>query len=318
MGERVDCYAAMRHRRRSGRATAATHRPYSRTPHLPWSPGASPDDVRVTGLTDLARREAVVTEGYVLRAVEGFGRAEFGERVAKWVRPGHVTTSRHWMPERVEPDGLGPDAVLWDVRSGGVPDAGRLCGVLGGPAVGDAQEVAGRAAARLDLLGRGRSPGWGRRPAASGGVAHVTGSRRVGCAGRDADLDAVLAVPGAADPAAVREAVAEGRRGAVHSGPRRDAGRSAFLVTAFGESGAHRVEAPGADAGGATAGSAARRGGRRVCHRRPRAPSGGTGRGRRGPGERALTAPVPPGGPRRGARPIRVPPGRGGAGGGRR
>ncbi|MFD3538219.1 RNA ligase family protein [Streptomyces sp. NPDC058662] len=38
---------------------------YPRTPHLPWSPGATPDDVRATGpagLSGLAGREVVVTE----------------------------------------------------------------------------------------------------------------------------------------------------------------------------------------------------------------------------------------------------------------
>ncbi|MDQ2583660.1 RNA ligase family protein [Saccharothrix yanglingensis] len=35
---------------------------YPRTPHLPWSPGASPDDVRVCDLDGLRGREVVVTE----------------------------------------------------------------------------------------------------------------------------------------------------------------------------------------------------------------------------------------------------------------
>jgi predicted kinase len=35
---------------------------YPRTPHLPWSPGASTDDVRVTNLDGLVGREVVVTE----------------------------------------------------------------------------------------------------------------------------------------------------------------------------------------------------------------------------------------------------------------
>jgi Predicted kinase len=37
-------------------------RPYPRTPHLPWSPGASPDDVRAGDLSGLLGREVVVTE----------------------------------------------------------------------------------------------------------------------------------------------------------------------------------------------------------------------------------------------------------------
>ncbi|GAA3162732.1 hypothetical protein GCM10010466_62100 [Planomonospora alba] len=36
--------------------------PYPRTPHLPWSPGVSPDDVRAGGLPGLEGREVVVTE----------------------------------------------------------------------------------------------------------------------------------------------------------------------------------------------------------------------------------------------------------------
>ncbi|MEU3403276.1 RNA ligase family protein [Streptomyces sp. NPDC006670] len=36
--------------------------PYPRTAHLPWSPGATPDDVRAGGTSALAGREVVVTE----------------------------------------------------------------------------------------------------------------------------------------------------------------------------------------------------------------------------------------------------------------
>ncbi|MBE1490466.1 RNA ligase family protein [Plantactinospora soyae] len=36
--------------------------PYPRTPHLPWSPGVAPDDLRVNGLSGLLGREVVVTE----------------------------------------------------------------------------------------------------------------------------------------------------------------------------------------------------------------------------------------------------------------
>ncbi|MEU9008130.1 RNA ligase family protein, partial [Streptomyces sp. NPDC048551] len=35
---------------------------YPRTAHLPWSPGATPDDVRASGPSALAGREVVVTE----------------------------------------------------------------------------------------------------------------------------------------------------------------------------------------------------------------------------------------------------------------
>ena len=35
---------------------------YPRTPHLPWSPGATSDDVRTTDLSGFTGREVVVTE----------------------------------------------------------------------------------------------------------------------------------------------------------------------------------------------------------------------------------------------------------------
>ncbi|WP_035850863.1 RNA ligase family protein [Kitasatospora azatica] len=257
---------------------------YPRTPHLPWSPGASADDVRVGGLAELRGREVVVTEkldgenttlypdglharsldsahhpsrawvkglqgrigpaipagwrvcgenlyarhsiayreldswfygfsvwddqdrcldwdstvrllrrlgvpaprvlwrgafderalrglrldterqeGYVVRTVEGFGRAQFGERVAKWVRPRHVQTDAHWMHAAVVENGLGPAAALWAVRSGAAPDAAGLLAALGltdpagaaDPAHSFVPEVAGVAevADRLDALG---------------------------------------------------------------------------------------------------------------------------------------------------------------------
>jgi predicted kinase len=92
-------------------------------------------------------------EGYVVRTVEGFAREEFAGRVAKWVRPGHVTTQTHWMHTAVVENGLAPAAALWAVRSGAAPDAAALAGQLGG-ADGDASAADG-AGARLDALGRG-------------------------------------------------------------------------------------------------------------------------------------------------------------------
>ncbi|MFF4656214.1 RNA ligase family protein [Streptomyces sp. NPDC001381] len=92
-------------------------------------------------------------EGYVVRTVEGFARGDFAERVAKWVRPGHVTTGTHWMHAPVVPNGLGPAAALWAVRSGAAPDAEALAGHLG---VADLDAgAAAEAGARLDALGRG-------------------------------------------------------------------------------------------------------------------------------------------------------------------
>ncbi len=65
-------------------------------------------------------------EGFVVRTVAGFGRAEFGRRLAKWVRAHHVRTDTHWMSAPVVPNGLGPAAVLWDVRSGASFDVAAL------------------------------------------------------------------------------------------------------------------------------------------------------------------------------------------------
>ncbi|GGW44224.1 RNA ligase family protein [Streptomyces xantholiticus] len=62
-------------------------------------------------------------EGYVVRAADGFMAEEFGQRVAKWVRAGHVRTDTHWMHAAVVENGLGAGAALWDVRSGAAVDA---------------------------------------------------------------------------------------------------------------------------------------------------------------------------------------------------
>jgi predicted kinase len=251
---------------------------YPRTPHLPWSPGAAPDDVRVADLSALAGREVVVTEkldgenttlyadglharsldsahhpsrawikalhgriaaaipagwrvcgenlyarhsipydalesyfyafsvwvgdrcldwdgtvgfarrlgvpvprvlwrgafderavralrvdtagqeGYVVRTADGFDRADFAHRVAKWVRPAHVQTDTHWMLAPVVPNGLGPAAALWEVRSGGPvdPAALRAALALDGDTTAAATPATALAdvTARLDMRGR--------------------------------------------------------------------------------------------------------------------------------------------------------------------
>ncbi len=109
------------------------------------------------------RLDTARQEGYVVRTVEGFGREEFGGRVAKWVRGGHVQTSAHWMLAPVVVNGRDPRAAaLWEVRSGAVADVPALLAALG-MAEQDlgGQDVAARAgavvaevSARLDLLGR--------------------------------------------------------------------------------------------------------------------------------------------------------------------
>jgi hypothetical protein len=47
-----------------------------------------------------------VMEGYVVRDAASFAYEEFGERVAKFVRPNHVTTDQHWTKGPVIPNGL--------------------------------------------------------------------------------------------------------------------------------------------------------------------------------------------------------------------
>jgi predicted kinase len=69
-------------------------------------------------------------EGYVVRTVDAFDRAEFAHRVAKWVRAAHVQSDQHWMLAPVVPNGRGPAAALWDVRSGGAVDAAALRAAL--------------------------------------------------------------------------------------------------------------------------------------------------------------------------------------------
>ncbi|GAQ61015.1 RNA ligase family protein [Streptomyces scabiei] len=86
---------------------------------------------------DLARQE-----GYVVRVVDGFGAQEFGARVAKWVRAGHVTTDTHWMHAAVVENGLGTRAPLWAVRSGAHADADALAEAVGLPGEGDREALA--------------------------------------------------------------------------------------------------------------------------------------------------------------------------------
>ncbi|MCF2528275.1 RNA ligase family protein [Yinghuangia soli] len=108
------------------------------------------------------RLDTARQEGFVVRTVDGFPRAEFGRRVAKWVRARHVQTDAHWMFAEVVENGLGPSAALWAVRSGAPADPAALRTALGlPPGIGPekaAEErdsaVAAEAAARLDALGR--------------------------------------------------------------------------------------------------------------------------------------------------------------------
>ncbi|MFB6613645.1 RNA ligase family protein [Streptomyces sp. NPDC085524] len=99
------------------------------------------------------RLDTTRQEGYVVRTTAGFARGDFGRRVAKWVRGGHVQTDTHWMFAQVVPNGLGPAAPLWAVRSGAEADAAGLCTAVGMTASPDPDEVA-LAAARIDGAGR--------------------------------------------------------------------------------------------------------------------------------------------------------------------
>ncbi|MFB6715051.1 RNA ligase family protein [Streptomyces sp. NPDC056237] len=91
-------------------------------------------------------------EGYVVRPADGFDAPDFGRRVAKWVRPGHVQTDTHWMHAPVVENGLGPAAALWAVRSGAPVDAAALAAAAGtapgdsgaAVAMGDALDTSGR------------------------------------------------------------------------------------------------------------------------------------------------------------------------------
>ena len=120
------------------------------TPPVLWR-GVFDEKALKTLRLDLPRQE-----GYVVRTVEGFGRDEFPDRVAKWVRSGHVQTDTHWMFAQVVENRLGPGAALWAVRSGAAPDAAGLLTALG-MADGDparTQPMVADVCARLDAGSR--------------------------------------------------------------------------------------------------------------------------------------------------------------------
>lgn len=43
-----------------------------------------------------SQKDSTTSEGFVIRDAESFSQELFGERMAKWVRPNHVTTSSDW------------------------------------------------------------------------------------------------------------------------------------------------------------------------------------------------------------------------------
>lgn len=126
---------------------------------------------------DLGRQE-----GYVVRVVDGFAADEFGARVAKWVRAGHVRTDTHWMHVAVVENGLGARAPLWAVRSGAPVDADALAEAVGLPGEGDRKAVA-----RFDPEGR---TGDERLAGVLAALlhTHTTGGRRARVAARLAGL----------------------------------------------------------------------------------------------------------------------------------
>ncbi|MFE6663047.1 RNA ligase family protein [Streptomyces sp. NPDC057697] len=109
-------------------------------------------DARAQKALRALRLDTARQEGYVVRPADGFGAADFGRLVAKWVRPGHVRTDTHWMHAAVVPNALGPAAALWAVRSGAPVDAAALAAATGTDA-GDAGAAAAMGDA-LDALGR--------------------------------------------------------------------------------------------------------------------------------------------------------------------
>ncbi|MFD9357102.1 RNA ligase family protein [Streptomyces sp. NPDC060031] len=82
------------------------------------------------------RLDTTRQEGYVVRTVDGFPRADFGRCLAKWVRGGHVQTDTHWMYAPVVANGLGPAAPLWAVRSGAEADPAGLLAAVGAAEAG--------------------------------------------------------------------------------------------------------------------------------------------------------------------------------------
>ncbi|HET9170225.1 MAG TPA: RNA ligase family protein [Actinospica sp.] len=95
-------------------------------------------------------------EGYVVRTVEGFDRAEFTARVAKWVRPNHVQTGTHWMHAEIVPNGLSPRSTFWSIRSGFAVIESDLRSALdlAPPAAPDHDSVIEETLARLDATHR--------------------------------------------------------------------------------------------------------------------------------------------------------------------
>jgi hypothetical protein len=76
--------------------------------------GITPVEVIYDDVFDLKKIQALhktldltKEEGFVLRTYDGFSYADFRHSVAKWVRPNHVMTVKHWMHGKpIVPNGL--------------------------------------------------------------------------------------------------------------------------------------------------------------------------------------------------------------------
>ncbi|MCG8491934.1 MAG: RNA ligase family protein [Sneathiellales bacterium] len=47
-----------------------------------------------------------ISEGYVVRTAGDFAYEDFGQNLAKWVRPSHVTSEKHWSKSELIPNGM--------------------------------------------------------------------------------------------------------------------------------------------------------------------------------------------------------------------
>ncbi|MFJ2472583.1 RNA ligase family protein [Streptomyces sp. NPDC087659] len=92
-----------------GRHPARTH--YPRTPHLPWSPGATGDDVRTGDLAALRGREVVVTE-----KLDGENTTLYGDGLHARSPDSAHHPSRAWVK------------ALHGRVAGGIPAGWRVCG----------------------------------------------------------------------------------------------------------------------------------------------------------------------------------------------
>ncbi|MFJ1598516.1 RNA ligase family protein [Streptomyces sp. NPDC088261] len=206
------------------------------------------DERAVRSLRTL-RLDAARQEGYVVRTVEGFGRREFAERTAKWVRPGHVRTDTHWMYAEVVENGLGPSAALWAVRSGAPPHVAALAAGVGMELSDGATakaSAAGAGATRAATTGspptgRARSAATGPALPATAGATHSTTAR---AAHRARTTGARSAVADGAHPAATTVARSAATRSAAAPA---DAARADAPATADAAPAALSREALAAD-----------------------------------------------------------------------